>query len=107
MTTRLTTAERPVEAEGPVSPEVLFKEARRRRRRRYTLGVLGVVGAAGLVLGLIGFSSPPPSSGPPAHHSTPPPSSGYSVSTSDGASARSGFPAFLRATSCPWTTSSG
>ena len=95
MTTRLPKAERPVEAEGPEPPESLFEEARRRRRRRYALGVLAVVGAAGLVAGLVGSSSPPPPSGPPAHRSTPPSSSGYSVSTSDGATARSvGLPGF-------------
>jgi len=43
------------EAEGPPSPEVLFKEARRRRRRRWALVVAGLaisVVVAGVVYGV-------------------------------------------------------
>lgn len=39
-------AERPFETEAGDSPEVLFKEARRRRRRRWAIGVAAVVLAA-------------------------------------------------------------
>jgi hypothetical protein len=60
MTVQPPTLERPAEAEGPTSPEVLFKEARRRRRRRYGLGAVGVAAAAGLVAALMAvFTSPP------------------------------------------------
>ena len=51
---------RPAEAEGPESPEVLFREARQRRRRRWALGpVLAVVlvGAAAVGYGAWGNGS--------------------------------------------------
>jgi len=57
MTVRPPTLERPAEAEGPTSPEVLFKEARQRRRRRWirALAVLVVAAAgAGISYGAIG-----------------------------------------------------
>lgn len=60
MTPRLPTLERPTEAEGPTSPEVLFREARRRRRRRYGLGAVAVAAALGLAAALLAaFTSPP------------------------------------------------
>lgn len=70
MSARPPTLERPAEAEGPDSTEVLFREARRRRRRRYGLGAAGAAAAAaGLVAALMAvFASPP-------HPVAPPPSS--------------------------------
>jgi hypothetical protein len=53
MTLRPPTLEHPLAAEGPASPEVLFREARRRRRRRWTVAALcattlGVVAGVGI-----------------------------------------------------------
>ncbi len=87
MTVRPPTLERPV-AEGPPSPEVLFKEARRRRRRRYGLGTLASAAALGLVVALLGASSSPPPPRPPVQRSTPPSAGGYMVSTRNGATVR-------------------
>lgn len=90
MTLRPPTLERPIAADGPTSPEALFKEARRRRRRRSALGALAVAAACGLAAGLvIGFTPPPSPPQPPLHRSTPPSADGYSVSTSNGATVRS------------------
>ena len=52
MTVRPPLLERPTEAEGPTSPEVLFKEARRRRRRRWAVGVALMVGVVSVAAGL-------------------------------------------------------
>lgn len=59
MTVRHPILERPTEAEGPTSPEVLFKEARRRRRRRWAVFVAGLAVAAvitGVAYGVSGNS---------------------------------------------------
>ena len=61
MTMRPPTLERPTQAEGPTSPEVLFKEARERRRRRWAraLAVLVVAAAgAGIAYGTTGHGRP-------------------------------------------------
>ena len=61
MTVRPPTLERPTEAEGPTSPEVLFREARRRRRRRWVRGlavlVVATVGTA-IGYGAVGHGGP-------------------------------------------------
>jgi hypothetical protein len=64
------TLERPTEAEGPTSPEVLFREARRRRHRRWIVGsvaIAAVVGGAAAAYGTFGTGtrrpSPPSSAG--------------------------------------------
>jgi photosystem II stability/assembly factor-like uncharacterized protein len=57
MTVRPSTLGRPIEADGPPPPEVLFEEARRRRRRRWAraLAVVAVtVAGAGIGFGAIG-----------------------------------------------------
>lgn len=53
MTVRPPVLESASQAEGPASPEVLFKEARRRRRRRWYAGaaVVLVIAAVGAVVG--------------------------------------------------------
>lgn len=73
MTVRPPTLERPLAAEGPPSPEVLFKEARRRRRRRYAVGALAVALAGSLVVAFAPLSTSPAPHEPPAHGSTSPP----------------------------------
>jgi hypothetical protein len=69
MTLRSPNLERLTEAEGPSSPEVLFKEARRRRRRRWTLVLAGLAISAvvaGVVYGVSGNSpSGKPTARPP------------------------------------------
>ena len=67
MTVRPPLLERPTEVEGPTSPEVLFKEARRRRRRRWAIGTCAVLLAAGLGAAVgLGASAPGrPRPGPP------------------------------------------
>lgn len=87
--------EPPPTAEGSPTPEVLFKEARRRRRRRYGMGGLAITAAAGLAAGLVTSfaTSPPPRL--PVDRSTTMSSGGYSVSVGGGAAVRSvGLPGF-------------
>ena len=67
MTVRPPLLERPTEAQGPTSLEVLFKEARRRRRRRWAIGTSAVLLAAGVgaAVGLGGSAPGRPRPAPP------------------------------------------
>ena len=87
MTVRPPLLESPTEAEGPTSPEVLFKEARERRRRRWirALAVLVVAAAgAGVSYGAIGNGGHARASKSPAPDSNRKPS-GNSSRASTGA----------------------
>ncbi len=75
MTVRPPTLERLAEAEGPTSPEVLFREARRRRRRRWVLGsAVAVVTAAIAISFGVGTNGPGRRSHPSSTPTTPAPS---------------------------------
>lgn len=78
MTLRPPTLDRPSEAEGPSTPEVLFKEARRRRTRRWVLGSAVVaLTATGVGFG-VGVGGAGPSSQPSSTPAGAVPSGGAS-----------------------------